>query len=170
MDLRPEAEETSRGVSRSQKSVRASDRKWGREVMNLGFCVLPSLLMRAQNRLGLNPTQLALLLQLADFWWEEDRKPFPSKKVLSTRLGISERQVQRYARELEQAGFLKRVQRYAPHGGKQTNTYDLAGLVAKLKDLEPEFREVKEETKSQNTSVQRRGYRTNKAATQNSKS
>lgn len=123
---------------------RSIDRKWGSAVVKIGFCVVPSLLLRAQQRLGLNPTQLAVLLQLADYWWEKDRKPYPSKEALSDRLGLSERQVQRYTAELEQAGFIRRIERRAPHGGKLSNEYDLSGLVDKLKQLEPDFRQVKE--------------------------
>ena len=59
----------------------------GNEVIALGFCIVPSLLLRARNRLGLNPTQLAVLMQLCDFWWERDRKPYPSKAVLAERWG-----------------------------------------------------------------------------------
>ena len=90
--------------------------------MGLGFCIVPSLLLRAQQRIGLNPTQLAVLMQLCDFWWEDARKPHPGKKLLAERLGLGERQVQRYIAELEQAGLVKRVERYAVHGGKMTNT------------------------------------------------
>lgn len=49
------------------KSGRVADEKWGKEVMKAGFCIIPSLLLRCQQRLGLNPSQLAVLLQLADF-------------------------------------------------------------------------------------------------------
>ena len=35
---------------------RASEKKWGKEVIAHGFCIVSSLLLRAQNRLGLNPT------------------------------------------------------------------------------------------------------------------
>jgi hypothetical protein len=35
----------------------------------------------------------------------EARKPYPSKRSLSERLGLSERQVQRYIAEREQAGL-----------------------------------------------------------------
>lgn len=45
-----------------------AEKKWGKDVINLGFCMIPSLLLQAQKRLGLNPTQLAILLQLADYW------------------------------------------------------------------------------------------------------
>ena len=47
---------------RPATAARASERKWGGAVMRLGFSIIPSLL-RAQRRLGLTPTQLAVLLQ-----------------------------------------------------------------------------------------------------------
>ena len=40
------------------KATKASERKWGKPVMGLGFCIVPSLLLRAQQRLKLNPTEL----------------------------------------------------------------------------------------------------------------
>lgn len=144
---------------RPPKAGRASEKKWGKQVMDLGFCIVPSLLLRAQQRLGLNPTQLAVLMQLCDFWWEDARKPHPGKKLLAERLGLSERQVQRYIAELEQAGLVKRIERYASHGGKMTNTYDLSGLVARLKKLEPEFRKVEEDVKEERKAVTKRGYK-----------
>ena len=123
--------------------------------MAIGFCVVPSLLLRAQARLGLNPTQLAVLMQLCDHWWDSDRKPFPGKKALGERLGLGPRQVQRYVAELEQAGLVKRIERRAAHGGKLTNVYDLSGLVARLKKLEPEFRAVQEKARAARKSVTR---------------
>jgi len=120
----------------------ASEKKWGKSVIDLGFSIIPSLIFRAQARLGLNPTQLAVLLQLADYWWDEQRHPYPSKKTLGERLSLSPRQVQRYIAELEDAGLVKRLDRYAAHKGRLSNQYDLSGLVARLKKLEPEFREV----------------------------
>lgn len=138
---------------------KASVEKWGKEVMELGFCVVPSLLLRAQRRLNLNPTQLAVLLQLCDFWWDKERKPFPSKETLSQRLSLSERQVQRYIAELEQEGLVRRIERRASNGGKLSNTYDLSGLVQRLQALEPEFRQVEEETKAARKAVGKRGYR-----------
>jgi len=138
---------------------RASAEKWGQAVMELGFCLVPSLLLRAQRRLNLNPTQLAVLLQLCDFWWDKDRKPFPSKETLSQRLSLSERQVQRYIAELEQEGLVRRIERRASNGGKLSNTYDLSGLVKRLQELEPEFREVEEASKAARKAVAKRGYK-----------
>lgn len=141
------------------KSTRASEDKWGVKVMALGFCVLPSLIFRAQRRLGLNPTQLAVLLQLADFWWDAGRKPFPKKSDLAERLNLSERQVQRHIADLEKAGFVERVERTAIHRGKISNEYDLSGLVEKLKVLEPQFREAAEDAKARRKAVARPNYK-----------
>lgn len=113
--------------------------------MKLGFCIIPSMLLRAQQRLGLNPTQLAVLLQLADYWWDQNRKPYPSKQALSDRLGLGPRQIQRYIAELEAAGLVKRIERRAAHRGKLSNEYDLAGLVERLQKLAPEVEEANEQ-------------------------
>lgn len=123
---------------------RASEKKWGKPVLDLGFSIIPSLIFRAQQRLGLNPTQLAVLLQIADFWWEQSRKPYPSMKTLGERLNLSPRQVQRYVGELEKAGLVQRVKRWSKYKGRLSNEYDLTGLVNRLKKIAPEFREVKE--------------------------
>jgi predicted transcriptional regulator len=147
------------------KASRASEAKWGAAVMKLGFCIVPSLLLRAQRRLQLNPTQLAVLMQLCDYWWEEARKPYPSKEALAQRLGLSARQVQRYIAELEEAGLVQRLERRAPHGGKLSNIYDLSGLVARLKELEPDFRAMEEENRQRRKAVAQRGFRTRRAAT-----
>lgn len=142
------------------KLPKTSEQKWGKQVMGFGFCIVPSLLLRAQNRLGLSPTQLAVLIQLCDFWWENERKPHPGKELLSKRLGISKRQLQRHIAELERADLIKRVERHhASHGGNLSNIYDLSGLVAKLKKLEPEFREAYEKAEETRKAVGRRGYR-----------
>ena len=129
------------------KAQKQASNKWGADVMALGFCILPSLLLKAQQRLGLNPTQLAVLLQLADYWWDKDRKPFPSKRELSHRLGLGERQIQRYIAELETAGLVVRIERITATRGRISNEYDLSGLVERLNALAPEIRAANEAKK-----------------------
>lgn len=129
---------------RPSKAEQISDKKWGKDVMKLGFSIVPSLLLRAQQRLGLNPTQLAVLMQLADYWWSQDNKPRPSKQALSERLGLSTRQIQRYIAELETAGLVKRIERTAAHRGKLSNEYDLSGLVKRLKEIAPDVAKANE--------------------------
>lgn len=129
---------------RPSNPVQSSDKKWSKEVMKQGFCIVPSILLRAQRRLGLNPTQLAVLLQLCDYWWDPARKPYPSKETIGERLGLSARQVQRYMAALEAAELLTRNERYAKNGGRLSNEYDLSGLVEKLKKIAPDFEEAKQ--------------------------
>jgi DNA-binding MarR family transcriptional regulator len=128
--------------------------------MDLGFCIIPSLLLRAQRRLKLNPTQLALLMHLADYWWDVGRKPFPSKATLGERLGLSARQVQRHIAEMERMKLVQRIERTGKHKGKLTNVYDLTGLVERLKDLAPEFKKVEEEAKAKRKAVAKPGLKT----------
>lgn len=144
-------------VSPSQTAERESEKKWGRAVMDFGYSMIPSLIFRAQARLGLGPTQLALLLHLCDYWWHRSHIPFPSKATLAERMHLSERQIQRYLTELETGGFIKRIQRFAIHKGQQSNGYDMTGLVERLKKLEPEFRHVKEQAKEQTRNVAKPG-------------
>ncbi|MBB4087494.1 helix-turn-helix domain-containing protein [Sphingomonas carotinifaciens] len=142
----------------------AAANKWGAKVIALGFCMLPSLLLRAQRRLGLSPTQLAVLIQLADFWWDAGRKPFPKKADLALRLNLSERQVQRYIAELEEAGFVRRIERRASHRGKISNEYDLQGLVDKLAEIEPDFSDAAQEARAKRQAVSRPGMRRRRPA------
>lgn len=147
-----------------RKATKASERKWGKAVMGLGFCIVPSLLLRAQARLKLTPTQLAVLMHLADYWWDVSRKPYPAKKTLGSRLGLSARQVQRHLADLEKMNLVQRTERKAPHRGKLSNEYDLSGLVQRLKELEPEFRAVEEEVKLRRRAVARPGLRPRQAS------
>lgn len=143
----------------SANAQRASERKWGKKVMNLGFCIVPSLLLRGQQRLGLNATQLAVLMHLADYWWDVDRTPFPTKKRLGERLSLKPRRIQHVIAELEKAGFVRRVKRSSHHRGQLSNGYDLSGLVAKLRALEPEFRKVEDTARESRRQVARPGAR-----------
>lgn len=139
---------------KKQKPSKASEEKYGKEVMNIGFSVVPSLLLKAQRRLGLNTQQLTILMHLMDFWWDASRKPYPSKATLSERINLSERQIQRHIAEMEQAGLVKRIERKAKHKGKLSNYYDLSGLVAKLQELAPEFQKVEDEVKAKRKAVE----------------
>lgn len=126
---------------------KASARKWGAKVLEHGFSIVPSLLFKGQARLGINGMQLAILLHLADFWWDSDQHPWPAKSTVAERLGVSSRQFQKHIEALEKRGYVKRIERLSSRKGKLSNAYDLSGLVERLKKIEPEFREVKEQKK-----------------------
>lgn len=118
---------------------------WGKRVLDVGFTVVPSILIRGQRRLGLSPTQLNVLLQLLEHWWEHDNAPYPSVGLIAERIDRHPRSIQKVVRDLETAGFVKRVFRKTRFGDNDTNRYDLSGTVEKAKGLEPDFRKEKEE-------------------------
>ena len=152
--LMPNASIVQLNVAAKKADTRkASEKKYGKPVMDLGFCIVPSLLMWAQARLGINAVQFNIIMQLADFWWDPERKPYPAKKLLSDRIGLSERQIQRQIAELEGAGLVVRIGRTRPGRGKTSNEYDLGGLVARLKELEPEFTQVQTENRERRKNV-----------------
>ena len=64
--------------------------------------------------------------------------------------------------ELEEMGYVERIERTAPHKGKLSNEYDLGGLVKRLKQLEPEFSEVEEEHRERRRAVARPSLRRRK--------
>jgi hypothetical protein len=141
------------------KLKKQSDDKWGKAVMDLGFCIVPSLLLKAQRRLNLTPTQLAVLLQLCDHWWDANRKPFPSKETLSERLTLSARQVQRHIAEMEKMGLVRREERIGKHNARVSNRYDLDGLVKRLQEIEPDFRKAEEVAKQTRKDAAKPGLR-----------
>jgi DNA-binding transcriptional ArsR family regulator len=119
-----------------------SEKKWGKAVMANGYCVLPSILLQAQGRLGVNAQEMVVLLQLVEHWWRADSKVFPKKEVIAQRVGLSARQVQRHIRQLEELKLVERKDRFRS-GLRTSNEYDLSGLVAKLKAIEPDFAKAK---------------------------
>jgi len=125
-------------------------------VIKLGYTVVPSLLLRAQAKLDLTPEQLNVLLQLAEHWWEADKEPYPSKETLARRMHKSPRQVQRYLTQLEDAGFIQRIERFLGHKAQTSNAYSLRGLVEKLSAVEPEFRKAAEQNKLRRKRVETR--------------
>lgn len=124
-----------------------SEKKWGKQVMRVGFNILPSLLFKAQKRLGLTSQQMMVLLHLSDYWWDANNKPWPAVGTIADRMGLQRRQIQRIVKDLETAGLVKRIARTAKHKGKLSNEYDLSGLVKKLKNIAPEFIKAEQDAK-----------------------
>lgn len=117
----------------------AHKRKWGEAAWEAdGFTVIPSLLLSGQERLGLSPVQLNVLLQLIVHWHTE-AAPYPSQKVIADRMHMSRRQVMRVLQELDDAGLIRKIARSDFTGAKRANAYDLSGLVQKLAEISPLF-------------------------------
>lgn len=161
-----EISDTSGAVAPSTTSeirkVSSTEQIWGKEVTRHGYTGVPSILIRAQSRLGINSTQMNIILQLLDYWIDPARKPFPSKKDIADRMGLkSGKTIQINVRELEQAGLIRRETRKTAAGDWNSNIYHLDGLIKRVRDLEPDFAEEKrtraEARKIVETPIGRRG-------------
>lgn len=108
------------------------DTKWGETIQGIGsgWTAVPNLLLKRQGALGLNATELNVLINLIRFWWEPTRAPFPSPEKMANEMGVSARTVFRTLALLEEKGFIARITEV----GKATK-FELHGLVEKLKEV-----------------------------------
>lgn len=136
--------------------------KWGKEVAERGFAQIPHYLMHINMFVGdehkLSPAESLVLLHLVATWWKKDEMPFPSMNTLAQRIGISERQVQRAIKSLEQKGYISKEKKRVK-GIIASNVYDLTPLVQILKDAAEAFvnkypRQIKENEKKINSQPQ----------------
>ncbi len=132
------------GETPSKKVVASHERIWGKRVVSHGYAGVPSILLRAQSRLGVSPLQFAILVQLLDYWRDPERAPFPSKLDLASRIGVKPKTIQLNMAQLEKAGLVKRELRRSAFGDWTSNVYHLDGLIAKIQGFEPEFQAERE--------------------------
>lgn len=81
--------------------------KWG-EAARAGYQAVPDLLLKHQDSLNLNPTELVVLLNVLMHWWYSHQKPFPRPTTIARRMGSTVRTVQRAIMKLESEGLLVR--------------------------------------------------------------
>lgn len=112
---------------------------WGKAVAAHGYAGVPSILIRAQGRLGLSTMQFSIVVQLLEYWHEPNRRPFPSKRDLAERMGVTEKAIQLNVAALEKAQLIRREMRRTPAGDWDSNVYHLDGLVERVQALEPDF-------------------------------
>jgi DNA-binding MarR family transcriptional regulator len=143
----------------SKADQRRFEARWGKAVAARGYTMLPAALIRAQHRLGLSPEQFNALLHLVYHWWEPDHNPYPAKATIAARMDKSPKTVQRLLKALEDAGYVRRIERFEPRKGQTSNEYDLSGLVAKLTVIAEEEAKVAKENAARTTNVERRNSR-----------
>ena len=138
---------------------RTLSKKWGKATVDLGYTVIPSALLRGQARLGIGANALAVLVHLLDHWWRPEDMPWPSKKTIAKRLRVSNKTVQRAVVELEQAGLLRRKDRYHKTGGRTSNEYDLSPLISKLKPIVADMVKAEKDAKAAKKAAERPGFK-----------
>lgn len=126
------------------KPTSSTEKIWGKTVLRHGYTAVPSILIRAQARLEISATQMNIILQLLDYWIEPTRKPFPTKRDLAKRMGVTEKTVQINVGQLEKKGLIEREARRTAAGDWNSNLYHLDPLIEAVKKLEPDFQAEKE--------------------------
>lgn len=78
-----------------------------------GWLGVPDAFLRCYGKLqpyGLTTAEAMFVLQLMAYKWTEEA-PFPSYTTLAKRMGVTPKMVRRYAKTLEEKGYLKRKAR-----------------------------------------------------------
>jgi hypothetical protein len=89
---------------------------------------IPFFLLLEQDRLGLTPGEINVLLHLLAHRANAKSEPYPTNKVIAHRMGLKSRSIQRHLTSLEKIGLIKRLATYNPDGGLGANDYDFSGL------------------------------------------
>jgi predicted transcriptional regulator len=139
----------------------STQRIFGAKVMDHGYTALPNILMRGQKRLGISTTQFNIVAQLMSYWFDPARPPFPSKRDLAQRMGITEQTLRINIKALEERGLVMREQWKTAAGDYGSNRYHLDGLVKALKKLEPDFDEERKERRQSTTLTEKPNARAN---------
>jgi hypothetical protein len=105
--------------------------KWG-SALNAGFQVIPSVLIKAQSRLGLDAVDCMIILNLNLHWWRKDTLPYPAPALIARRMGVSRRTIERRLFRLQKGGWVKRLPSEGRDGQPNVRRYDLSGLVQRL--------------------------------------
>ena len=100
--------------------------RWGPAV-DAGFLAVPNILVRAQDKLGLTPNDLVVVLNIILHWWHRDRRPTPRSTAIAKRTGLGPRTVQRSLKKLERKGLISRVR-----VSRDRTEYNLEGLISQL--------------------------------------
>lgn len=132
--------------------------KW-RSSLDAGWTVIPSALLRGLPRLHIGAGELAVLICLIDYWWSPSDPPWPSKKALAERLGVSQKTIQRTLARLQEEGLIRSEARHTASGGQTSNRYDLSPLVAKLETIASDMKQAGQEAAKIRRAATRPGSR-----------
>ena len=102
--------------------------RWGNTTISDGFQPVPHRLLRHQADLGITDPQMMVLLNVLDFWWKTERRPFPSALSIGRRIGASERTVRRHLSALQRKGYVVKQK----NSERDKTEFDLTGLIHRL--------------------------------------
>lgn len=122
-------------------------RRWGKPLIDAGWVAFPYVILERQHALGLDATDINIILHIAKHWFKAEQLPHPSKGSIAQAMRMTPRAIQKRLASLEAAGFLKRIERRDPKGGKGnlSSEYDLKGLIEKATPFAEEALQQREE-------------------------
>lgn len=112
----------------AEMPTRSLVKRWGNHdsILNEGWVGVPVSFLANYGRLiqygGLTSAEAMFVIQLMAFKWDE-HAPFPSYATIAKRMNITDKQVRRYAKTLEDKGFVRRNARIGA-----SNSFDLQPL------------------------------------------
>jgi predicted transcriptional regulator len=116
----------------TSKTLRESEKKWGKPAIAAGFLLFPNMLLLKQHALGLDCIDVVIILQILKHWWHADNAPYPSQVQLAKTMNVDLSTIKRHLARLKRDGLLKWSTRTGKHGGQIANVYDLSGLIAQV--------------------------------------
>ena len=117
------------------KQINKLSARWSKKLIQGGWTGIPNIILERQNALRLTPIEFNLIIQIAKFWWEKEKPPFPSVQTLSDNIGVTTRTIQRNLAELEKKSYIEKKARYHSSGGQTSNGYTYEGLIKKCKEM-----------------------------------
>ncbi len=133
-NVRQERRNNSQLVDRTDPVTPSSSpiaERWGSdEVLHDGFVAVPIFFLKSYSLLKPYPLttgEAMFALQIMSFRRTNYSRPFPSYKTLANRMGVSEKMARRYAKQLEEKGYIIRIPRTS-----KTNEFDVSELLRVL--------------------------------------
>lgn len=110
--------------------------KWGKIILEHGWVPIPINLLRLQPKLGINSTDMLILINLIAYWRNSNDPIYPSQESLAKNLGVTKRTVQRSIRKLEDKNLVitsPTLKKDSIYFGR--NIYDITPLIIKMNFL-----------------------------------
>ncbi len=112
--------------------------RFGDQVLQAGFTSIPNLVLNHYAELRISPAEMMFTIHMWQFRWTE-RDPYPSLTTIADKMDVSWRQAHRYAKSLEEKGFLIIKSRQEPGRGQVTSEYDFEPLIQAVVKVDKEL-------------------------------
>lgn len=145
----------SSAAEQKKQGVRRNEQKWSPELWGAGWIGIPNIIVEKQGDLGLDATDVNVLLHLLRYWWHRDNLPHPSKRTIAECMGVDPSTVRRHVAKMEKLGLLQRIARKEESRGQKTNYYDFSGLIAAATPLAQEALANKERRRAEDAQRRR---------------